>query len=142
MDYINTPLHHRLLTDTLPPIRPPLLTPREMHNRHRKERIRRLHNTRQHIIPRDKRSDHAENTARPRQSHVRVSVRCIRRIEVRCSKADECNPNHAEERAEGEGRFERAEPEEEGEDEPGEDLFFVVVSFVYTHVSCECWLLT
>ena len=40
------------------------------------------------------------------------------------------DPDHGEERAEGEGRFEGAEPEEEGEDEPGEDLFALLVLVV------------
>lgn len=93
-----------------------------MHNRHRKERIRRLHNSRQHIIPRDKRSNHAEHAARSRQSHVRVSIRGVGSIEVCCSEEDEGDPDHCKEGAEGEGRFEGYEPEEEGEDEPGEDL--------------------
>ena len=101
-----------------------------MHNRHRKERIRRLHNTSQHIIPRDERSNHAEHAARPRQSHVRVSVCGVGRVEVRCAEEDEGDPDHGEERAEGEGRFEGAEPEEEGEDEPGEDLFALLVLVV------------
>ena len=99
-----------------------------MHDWHRKERIRRLHDTRQHIIPRDKRGNHAEHASGSRQSHVWVSVRGVRRVEVRCSEEDEGEPDHGEERAEGEGRFERHQPEEEGEDEPGEDLF-VAVSF-------------
>jgi hypothetical protein len=93
-----------------------------MHNRHRKERVRRLHNTRQHIIPRDKRSNHAESAARSRQAHVWVSVGGVASVEVRGSQADEGEPDHCEQRAEGEGGFEGHEPEEEGEDEPGKDL--------------------
>jgi len=93
---IHPSLHHRLLIQTLLPLRPPLLAPREMHNRHRKERVRRLHDTRQHIIPRNKRSNHAEHAARPRQSHVWVSVRGVGRVEVCCSQADERDPYHGE----------------------------------------------
>jgi hypothetical protein len=111
-----------------------------MHHRHRKERIRRLHDSSQHIIPRDKRSDHAEHPARSCQSHVRVSVRGVGRVEVCCAEEDECDPDHCEERAEGQGGLEGYEPEEEGEDEPGEDLRRS--AFVWGNVGCGCWLLT
>ena len=106
-----------------------------MHDRHRKERIRRLHNTGQHIIPCDESSNHAEHAARPRQTDVWVSVCGVGCIEVRGSQADERDPYHCEQRAEGERGFEGQEPEEEGEDEPGEDL--VMVSFGLGRIPVE-----
>jgi hypothetical protein len=66
-----------------------------------------------------------------------VSIRGVGRVEVCCAEEDESNPDHGEERAEGEGRFEGAEPEEEGEDEPGENLFTLLVLVV----GCEAGML-
>lgn len=92
-------LHHRIISSItlLPSISPSLLAPREVHNRHSKERIRRLHNTRQHVIPRNEGSDHSKHATCPCQANMRVSVGGVARIQVRCSKADERNPYHHEE---------------------------------------------
>jgi hypothetical protein len=96
-----------------------------MHNRNSKEGVRRLQQTRQHIIPRNKRSDDTESATSSCQSHVRKVIGCVARIEVCRSQADESYPHHEEQRAECKCRFECAQPEQEGEDEPGEDLLFV-----------------
>jgi hypothetical protein len=93
-----------------------------MHNRNSKERIRRLQQTSQHIIPRNKRSNNAESATSSCQSHVREVIGCVARIEVCRSQANESQPDHEKQRAEGESRFECHQPEQEGEDEPGEDL--------------------
>jgi hypothetical protein len=95
-------LNNRILTNALPPLRPSLLTPREMHNRNSKERVRRLQQTSQHIIPRNKRCDDAESATSSCQSHVREVIGCVARIEVCRSQANESQPDHEKQRAEGE----------------------------------------
>lgn len=93
-------LHRRIIIILLPH-RPSLITPREVHDRNSKERVRRLRNASQHIIPRDESSDDAKHAAGDRQTVVRVSVGGVAGVEVRGSQADESHPDHEEQRAEG-----------------------------------------
>jgi ferredoxin len=53
---------------------------------------------------------------------VREVIGCVACIEVCRSQANESQPDHEEQRAERKSRFECHQPEQEGEDKPGEDL--------------------
>ena len=111
------PFSYLFLTlNTRPPLLLPRLAPGEMHNRHNKEAIAIIRDTRQGIVPRREGRQQGKETSRFHNGRVRVA----RGVTVEVSDAEE-HEGHVEgeeEGEEGEGGLERAEDEEEGEDEP------------------------
>lgn len=101
-------LHRRIVIPL--PLRSSLLTPREVHHRKGEERIRRVRQTSQHIIPRDESRDDTKSAASHAQSVVRVSIGCVAGIEIRDSEADEGDPDHEEQRAESQRRADGQDP--------------------------------
>jgi len=93
-----------------------------VHHRKGKERIRRIRETSQHIVPRDESSDDAERASRYSQPVMWESIGSVAGIEIRDSETDESDPDRKEQRAESQRRADSEDPQEEGEDEPGEDL--------------------
>jgi hypothetical protein len=93
-----------------------------VHHREGKERIRRIRETSKHVIPRNESSDDAKRASRYSQPVMRVSVGSVAGIEIRNSEADESDPDREEQRAESQRRADSEDPQEEGEDEPAEDL--------------------
>jgi hypothetical protein len=93
-----------------------------VHHREGEERIRRIRETSEHVIPRNESSDDAKRASRYSQPVMRVSVGSVAGIEIRDSKADESDPDREEQRAEGQRRADSEDPQDECEDEPAEDL--------------------
>jgi hypothetical protein len=87
-------LHRRIIIPL--PLRPSLLTPREVHHRKGKERIRRIRETSQHIVPRDESSDDAERASRYSQPVMWESIGSVAGIEVRDSETDKSDPDRKE----------------------------------------------
>lgn len=105
-------LDHSILTGLtlLPPGFSALGTPRKVDNRNQKERVRRIQKTCQHIVPRNERGNHAENATRTLERHIGSSVCSVAAIQVSDSQADKRDPDHHEQRAEGESGLEGQKP--------------------------------
>jgi hypothetical protein len=101
-------LHRRIVIPL--PLRSSLLTPREVHHRKGEERIRRVRQTSQHIIPRDESRDDTKSAASHGQSVMRVSIGRVAGIEIRDSEADEGDPDHEEQRAKSQCRSDSQDP--------------------------------